>query len=587
MAPESSRRCPYNHPLMRLALIQLNPTVGDIAGNRARIESWLAKARDTGADLAVFPELALTGYPPRDLLIQHGFLESVERAARELAAGVRGITAVIGAPWRSAAPNALPANALLVLCDGAMAHVYAKRLLPTYDVFDEDRYFRAGDAPAVIEVGGVRVGLSICEDLWRGADVGAGIDARYADHADPVDELAHAGAQLIINPSASPFVLGKGAKQRAILQSHAARHRVAVAAVNQVGGNDDLIFDGHAAVYVPHANGAPGAKLIAAGPGFEEAMTTIDLNPASWSALPEARDPLLTAAPEELLYRALVLGVRDYCRKTGFKQIVLGLSGGIDSAVTAAIACAAIGAPNVLGLLLPSRFSSEGSINDADDLAARLAMKSVRIPIEEPHAAMEHLLAPAFGALNLPTTPGVTEENIQSRLRGTILMAFSNKMNALLVTTGNKSEVAVGYCTLYGDMNGGLAVLSDVTKMLVYKLARWMNDHHAAAGFARLPIPENSITKPPSAELRPNQTDQDSLPPYEILDAILERHVERHESPSEIAAATGIDRATIDRVVRLILLAEYKRKQMPVGLKVTSVTFGPGRRWPIVHGWKP
>ncbi|HVZ94012.1 MAG TPA: NAD+ synthase [Phycisphaerales bacterium] len=630
---------------MRLALIQLNPTVGDVRANADLILSWTDKARRAGADLIVFPELALTAYPPRDLLTQHGFLEAITRTAHELAprltpptssSDTNSPTVILGSPWRadsfppspsgrgqgegfssstsslrsssggmatalsghdsSRTPQAaLPHNALLVFQSGRLAHIYAKRLLPTYDVFDEDRYFTPGDRPLVITVAGVRIGLSLCEDLWRGED--AGVSTRYAGCPDPVADLIAQGAQLIINPSGSPFVLGKGARQRALLTQHVRAHRVAVAAVNQVGGNDDLIFDGHAAVFVPDSTGQ--ARLIAAAAGFREEMLLTDLDPASWSQLSAIADPLLTAPSERLLWNALVLGTRDYCRKTNFTRAVIGLSGGIDSALTAAVACAAIGASNVLGLIMPSRFSSPGSITDAADLAQRLGMQTLRIPITEPHDTFEQLLRPRFAELGLPAEPGLTEENIQSRIRGLILMAFSNKMNSLLVTTGNKSEFAVGYTTLYGDMNGGLAVLSDVTKTRVYELANWLNANWRDAAtdaskitglkppFTRAPIPSDSISKPPSAELRANQKDSDSLPSYDILDAVIERYIVTGETPAEIHAATNIDAAIVERIIRMIHAAEYKRKQMPVGLKVSEVTFGPGRRWPIVHKWKP
>lgn len=578
---------------MRLALAQINPTVGDIAGNTDVIARFAGEARRAGADLVVFPELALSGYPPKDLLIQDGFVEACAAAAKALGESVsRGLTLVFGCPLPAdTSDHSLPAwrrgvcNALLAYRDGRFLAYYDKRLLPTYDVFDEDRYFIPGHKPVVIEVAGVRVGLSICEDLWRGEDVG--FASRYAGEPDPVEALVAAqpdggpGAQLIINPSASPFVVGKGRRHRDILVKHASRHRVFVAAVNQVGGNDELIFDGHAAVY------GPGGQLLAAAPGFVEHLLIHDLDPASppARALPTG-DPLLSAGDEELVYRALVLGVRDYCRKTGFKSAVLGLSGGIDSAVSCVVAAAALGPRHVLGVSLPSQYSSEGSKSDAADLARRLNVHMLTIPIEAPFAALESILAPAFTG----KAADVTEENVQSRLRGTILMALSNKFGHLVLTTGNKSELAVGYCTLYGDMNGGLALLSDLAKMWVYRLARWMNaswDRLGIEGLSGPPVPEPSITKPPSAELRPNQTDQDSLPAYEMLDEIIERYVERRESPRRIVDETGYDAAVVVRMIRLIDLSEYKRKQAAIGLKVTGVAFGSGRRMPIAQRWRP
>ncbi len=576
---------------MRLALMQLNPTVGDLSGNAERMLRAVDEGLSAGADLLVFPELAVCGYPPRDLLLQEGFVEECEAQCGRVAERARGMTALIGSPRRL--PGKAVANALAVARDGRVERWYDKRLLPTYDVFDEDRYFQAGDAPAVIDVRGVRVGLSICEDLWRGEDVGA--EGRYAGRADPVAELVEAGAGLIVSASASPFVLGKGARQRGLLTRHVAAREVSLAAVNQVGGNDELIFDGHAAVYVPGPGPGPGrghgteARLIAAGPGFREHMSVVDL-PAerrAWGGLAVVEDPLLGAPAEQLLWEALVLGVRDYCRKVGFSRVVLGLSGGIDSAVTVCIAAAALGREVTLTVSMPSRFSSEGSRTDAQKIADALGVRMITTPIEGPHRAVEETLRPGFAELGADPAPGVAEENVQARLRGLILMAYSNKIGALLLTTGNKSELAVGYCTLYGDMNGGLAVLADVTKAQVYRLARWINANAGACGFARAPIPEAVLTKPPSAELRPNQTDQDTLPPYAVVDEVVARYVERKQSPGRIAAESGIGAATVSRLVRMIDASEFKRKQSAIGLKVTDVAFGVGRRYPIAQGWRP
>ncbi len=579
---------------MRLALAQINPTVGDIGANARLIEDFAGRARDAGADLVVFPELCLTGYPPKDLLMQEGFVAAAEGVAMELASRVRGsMTIVLGTPL--AAPGGATGvhNALVAGGPNLRQPVrYAKRLLPTYDVFDEDRYFVPGTRPVLVPVTSgtgrtTRVGLSICEDLWRGEDVG--FSHRYQSAADPVNELVNPpgepgrGAEVIVNPSASPFLLGKGARHRALLRRHAVQNHVYVAAVNQVGGNDELIFDGHAGVF------APDGALIAAAPGFTEHLLVVDLPSRAAGAAPAlspVQDPLLDASEGQLLFNALVLGTADYCRKTGFSKVVLGLSGGIDSAVTAVIAAAALGPENVLGVAMPSRYSSPGSLTDAAELAAGLACDFRTISIEEPFSALLHTLAPAFAGFE----SDVTEENMQSRVRGTLLMALSNKFGRLLLTTGNKSELGVGYCTLYGDMNGGLAVLSDVTKQWVYTLARWINDNHASLGPLLRPlgppIPENSITKPPSAELRPNQTDQDSLPPYEQLDEVLERYVERRQSPARIVSETGFDPAMVARVVRLTDLAEFKRKQAAIGLKVTGVAFGSGRRFPIAQRWR-
>ncbi len=583
---------------MRLALAQINPTVGDIPGNVRLIEEYADRAKDAGAHLVVFPELALTGYPPKDLLMQEGFVDAAEAAAKEIASRDRqGMTLVFGTPLfahRGGGVGGGVHNALVAASASLRAPVrYAKRLLPTYDVFDEDRYFVPGNRAVIANVPGpigknTRVGLSICEDLWRGEDVG--FSHRYQDAPDPVAELVHPplpldptrGAETIVNPSASPFLLGKGARHRALLRRHAVGNKVYVAAVNQVGGNDELVFDGHAAVF------GPDGALVAAAPGFTEHLLVVDIpERGSTTVLAPVQDPLLDASDEKLMFEALVLGTADYCRKTGFTKVVLGLSGGIDSAVTGVIAAAALGPENVLGVAMPSRYSSPGSLSDAAELAMRLACDFRKIPIEQPFTAFTDTLGPAFTGL----AADVTEENLQSRVRGTILMALSNKLGRLLLTTGNKSELGVGFCTLYGDMNGGLAVLSDVSKQWVYRLARWMNANPQQLG-SRLrlqtpPIPEASITKPPSAELRPDQTDQDTLPPYDQLDEVLERYVERRQSPARIAAETGFDPAVIAKIVRLTDLAEFKRKQAAIGIKVTGVAFGSGRRFPIAQRYRP
>ncbi len=581
---------------MRLALVQLNPTIGEIAANADAMIARIHDARAAGADLICFPELAICGYPPKDLLLQEGFIDACLAHAKRIAKACRQITAVFGCPTPLAKPikpGGPIANALLVCQDGKITATYQKRLLPTYDVFDENRYFRPGDKPMVIRVKGkgdrtaTRVGLSVCEDLWKGQD--AGFAQRYIDSADPVAELARKGVDLILNPSASPFVLGKGKLHRKILTTHATRHKVFVAAVNQVGGNDDLIFDGHATVIDPQG------KLFAAGPGFVEHSLLVDL-PAPGVKFKAARpaDPLLQRDPLHHLYDALVLGVRDYCRKTGFRSALLGLSGGIDSALTAVIGAAALGNANILGVAMPGPYSSEGSVTDAYALARNLGIPCRTISIARPMEGFRAVIDADFARAGLSTLgqslPDLTEENLQSRLRGTTLMALSNRTGAIVLTTGNKSELAVGYCTLYGDMNGGLAVLSDVTKEQVYALSRFINAEFKALGFSTPPIPEPSITKPPSAELRPNQTDQDSLPPYPVLDEIIERYVEHRQSVASIVKATrnrpGFDLQTIARVARLIDISEYKRKQAAIGLKVTTVAFGSGRRVPIAQRWK-
>lgn len=577
---------------MRLALAQINPTVGDLSGNSKRLISFIEQARRRGAHLVVFPELALCGYPPKDLLMQQGFLEDCARAADHIGTtATAGLTVVFGSPTRGPAGGI--GNSLLVYRDNAPLAAYDKRLLPTYDVFDEDRYFTPGEQAVVIDVAANgekhRVGLAICEDLWKGEDVG--FASRYADCPDPVGELAAAGAKIVVVPSASPFALGKGKRHRAILRSHASRHNVWVASVNQVGGNDDLLFDGHAALF------APGGALAAAAGGFEEELLVADLPSAAASGGGggggggACEDPILRASDEELVWRALVMGVGDYVRKTGFGAAIIGLSGGIDSALTAAIAAAALGPANVTGVLMPGPYSSSHASEDAIDLAQRLGIGHVTLPIEKPVQGFRACVDPVFAQLGLAalgrTLPDLAEENLQSRARGTALMALSNRSGAIVLTTGNKSELAVGYCTLYGDMNGGLAVLSDVSKQLVYRLSRWVNANPGRAGFKSLPIPQRSIEKPPSAELRPDQTDQDSLPPYDVLDEIIDRYIERRQSPRTIAQESGFDAALVAKIVRMIDASEYKRKQAAVGLRVTGLAFGSGRRFPIAQRYRP
>lgn len=562
---------------MRIALANLNPTVGDLAGNSRLIVDRYREARDAGAALVVLPELALSGYPPKDLLLVPAFLEACLARSEEIAkATADGGVLIFGAPLMHAESQTLR-NSLVVCRDGRIEVRYDKRLLPTYDVFDEDRYFQPGDRAVVIEVEGVRVGLSICEDLWRGFDVGHG--GRYAASADPVTELVDQGAQLIVNPSASPFVMGKHDRHRAIVAEHANRHGIPVLAVNQLGANDELIFDGSA--WGVDREG----RVLGANTAFGADLAIIETDADASSSSAEG-SPTAQATVRRLI-EALTLGVRDYCRKTGFGSVCLGLSGGIDSAVTAAIAQRALGAEHVTGLALPGKYSTDHSIRDAEELAERLGVRMQRVPIAEPYDGFESVLNGLFREIDQPALgerlPDITEENLQSRVRGVVLMALSNRTGALLLTTGNKSELAVGYCTLYGDMNGGLGVISDVPKTVVFEMARFMNEHFEELGFAQAPIPENSITKPPSAELAPDQKDTDSLPPYEVLDEIIRRHVELFEWPDEIVRETGFDPAVVERIVRLIALNEYKRKQTPVGLKVTGVAFGTGRRMPIVQ----
>lgn len=558
---------------MKIALAQLNPTVGDLPANARRITDAIARAREQGADLVILPELVVCGYPPRDLLTVERFVARCADAARAIGeSATAGLTAVIGTPLVRSDGNI--ANSLLVYRDNALVDTYDKRLLPTYDVFDEDRYFEPGDRAVVVDVAGVRVGLAICEDLWRGED--AGFASRYTDAPDPVAELDKAGLDLLVVPSASPFVLGKHARHRDILKTHARTLGVPVASVNQCGGNDDLIFDGRSCVITPDG------RTLAEAADFEEDLIVLD--PINAPAIDPPAIP-----PERLVIDALTVGVRDYLGKCGFKSACLGLSGGIDSAITAAIAVRALGPDALTGAAMPGPFSSPGSVTDALTLAENLGMRCVTMPIAPAFDGHKSILDTAFAELGQPTLgknlPDLTQENLQSRARGALMMGLSNRTGALLLTTGNKSELAVGYCTLYGDMNGGLAVISDVPKTMVFRVCRYMNDHHAELGFRVPPIPESTISKPPSAELAPDQLDTDSLPPYEILDAIVERHVEHRQSSERITDETGFDKDLVARICRLIDLNEYKRRQLAVGLKITHAAFGPGRRMPIAQRW--
>jgi len=542
---------------MKIALLQINPTVGDLTGNAQLIADAAASAKRAGAELAVTPELALAGYLPRDLLLSRGFVDRCWDVAATLAKTLAGGPAVlVGLPEPNPSDEGRPLfNTAVLMQSGTLGQRFRKSLLPTYDVFDEDRYFEPFRGPEMLEICGRRLGISICEDVWNDRDFWK----RRRYHFDPIQELAKAGAQAIVNLSASPFAAGKYRLRDEMLGNLAAKHRVPVLYVNQVGGNDDLLFDGNSCAF--SSSGEP----IARGRAFASDVVIVDL---------DKQQPMAAAnnvLAEAEIWDALVLGTRDYVRKCGFKSVVLGLSGGVDSALTAAIAADAVGKDKVLGVLMPSPFSSKGSVDDALELAKQLGIETQTLPIEPAMKAMESTLAPAFSG----TARDVTEENIQARIRGNLLMALSNKRGALLLTTGNKSELAVGYCTLYGDMSGGLAVIADVPKTMVYRVAQWLNTSRG-----RAVIPESTLTKAPSAELRPNQTDQDSLPPYDVLDAILERHVEHHE-PADAIVAAGFDAATVHRVLGLVRRAEFKRKQAAPGLKVTDRAFGTGWRMPI------
>ncbi len=565
---------------MKLALIQFNPVVGDIPGNARRIAERANDAAANGADCIVFPELALVGYPPRDLLVQDGFLDDAMCAAHDLAPILpRSATVLVGAPWNDSPDiHHSATNSVIVYQHGKATDRYDKRLLPTYDVFDEHRYFRPGNKPLVIDVASTTIGIAICEDLWKGIDV---FGVSPYPGSDPVRELIEAGAELIVSPSGSPFALTKQTRQRDILLHHARELGVPIASINQVGGNDDLVFDGFAAVIAPQNNADP--LLVATGELFTEQTVYCEFPIAEQHPAP---DPF-TTNPTRRLFNALVLGVRDYCTKTGFTRAVIGLSGGIDSAVCACIAVAALGADNVLGIAMPSRYSSDHSVADAIELAANLHFPCPTAPISAPHDVLERELHQLFETMGAPTERDTTEENVQARIRGLMLMAVSNKTGRILLSTGNKSETAVGYSTLYGDMNGGLAVLSDITKRQVYDIARLVNGTPALVASSAPPVPESTITKPPSAELRPDQKDQDSLPPYDTLDEIIERYVDRHQPPRTIARESGIDPKLVARIIRMIDVNEYKRKQLPIGIKVSATAFGRGRRRPIAQRYAP
>ncbi len=552
---------------MRIALAQLNPTVGDIAGNVARLLDAHRRAADEGADLVVTPEMSILGYPPKDLLLKPRFVADGLAAVQRLARQVDRPGLLVGCASRREGARGRPLhNTVALVAGGRVVGTVHKRLLPFYDVFDETRYFEPASDSRVIQWAGARLGFMLCEDMW--ADEPAGPIARFY-HGNPAADLAADGADVLIVASASPFGMGKGAVRRRVAGALARRHGRPVVYLNQVGGNDDLVFDGSSFAV------APDGRLLAHLPAFQEDLQVLEIPPPA-EATPVDPDQVLPDR-DESVRRALVLGLSDYMRKVGFTDCVLGLSGGVDSSLVACLAAEAVGPEHVRGVALPSRHSSRESREDAEDLARRLGIHLQTIPIEAPHAAFETALADAFARAE----PDVTEENIQARVRGTILMALSNKFGYLVLATGNKSEVSVGYCTLYGDMAGGLAVIGDVPKTLVYRLCRRINETDP-----RRPVPERVLTKPPSAELAPGQTDQDALPPYDVLDGILDRYVHDEASQEEIVEA-GFDPATVARVVRMVDGAEYKRQQAAPVLKVTSRAFGIGRRMPIAQRYEP
>jgi NAD+ synthase (glutamine-hydrolysing) len=571
---------------LRLALAQIDSRVGDIEGNVAKITEQIARARDAGAELVLLPELAVTGYPPEDLLLKEHFLLAASEAVAELAGEAQGIVALVGFPERADDVH----NALAVLAEGELKAVYRKSVLPNYGVFDEQRYFQVGDGGAVLQLGDARLGLTICEDIWT--------------PGPPASDEALAGAPLILNASASPYHAGKGLERERMLAQRARDNLAAVAFCNLVGGQDELVFDGHSLLLDHEGN------VLARSPQFAEALTvaTVDLQAAMTArlrdtrlrkpvrqALPDVRwigplarredvgeeaaggdvAPLLE--PEAEIYAALVLGTRDYVEKNGFRHVVIGLSGGIDSTLTLLIAVDALGADSVTCVTMPSRYSSSGTRDDAQVLADNLGVELFELAIGPAMEVYDELLAGLFEGRE----PDITEENLQARIRGNLLMALSNKFGWLVLTTGNKSENAVGYSTLYGDSAGGFAVIKDVPKTLVYRLVDFRNardeDH---------PVPRSIIDRPPSAELRDDQRDADSLGDYDTLDAILEAYIEEDANPDQLERA-GLPREAIDRVIALVDRSEYKRRQAPPGIKITPRAFGRDRRMPITNAYRP
>ena len=576
----------------RIALAQVNTTVGDLRGNKQLVKDWLGRASAQGANLAAFPELTLTGYPPEDLVLYPSFVTENKWLLRELAAEVTDISAVVG--FVDEVDGQL-FNAAALLANGEVQGVYHKIHLPNYGVFDERRYFQPGTVCPVIDLGRCVIGLNVCEDIWQSAG--------------PSEVQCQAGAEVIVNINGSPFEIDKRNTREGLVTAAAGRNRAFVAYVNQVGGQDELVFDGGSMV------AGPDGTVIASSPQFEEDLLVIDLDveqvraarraspvedrggsryeaaaetwqvrapkPKHRPALPPPR--IAEADILDVIYSALVVGTRDYVRKTGFGKVAIALSGGIDSSLVAAVAADALGAPNVVGVSMPSRYSSGGSRSDAAELAKRLGIELWNIPIEAGHAAFEQMLAPYFSG----TDSGVAEENVQARIRGNLMMAISNKFGWLVLTTGNKSEMATGYATLYGDMAGGFAVIKDVPKTLVYDLSRRRNESGPGS-----PIPQTVIDKPPSAELRPDQLDEDSLPPYPVLDRILEMYVERRQPVQQIVesehsvAGERADDATVRRIAGLVDRNEYKRRQAAPGVKITGLAFGRDRRLPLASQYR-
>ena len=557
---------------MKIAIAQLNPTIGDIANNAQQIITAAQQAADQNARLLLTPELSLCGYPPRDLLLYPHFIDSMQQQLKAIASSVPQIAILVGTVTRNSHAHTQGQkplyNSIALLKAGAIEHIFHKRLLPTYDVFDEDRYFQPGNRANSFNLDfateSLKIGVTICEDLWND-EVFWG---KRSYEINPIADLAQLRVDMIVNLSASPYSVGKQKLREKMLRHAVDKHHIPIIYTNQVGANDDLIFDGNSIAL------AKNGEIIARGKSFATDLVVVDVDRLQ-SSTSSDREKLHSIEKEDEaeIFAALVLGVRDYARKCGFTKALLGLSGGIDSSLVAAIATEALGCDNVLGIMMPSPYSSEHSITDAIALIENLGIRSETIPIKEGMSAYDTMLEPLFAG----TQFGVAEENIQSRLRGAILMAVANKFNYLLLSTGNKSEMAVGYCTLYGDMNGGLAVIADVPKTTVFSICRWLNRDREI-------IPVNIINKPPSAELKPGQKDEDSLPPYEILDDILDRIICQHQSETEIIES-GHDAATVKKVMKLLIRAEFKRRQAPPGLKITDRAFGTGWRMPIASRW--
>ena len=545
---------------MKIALCQVNPIIGDFDHNTSLILEWSERAANQGCSLAVFPELSLVGYPPKDLLERPSFIRENLRRVDMLAEQIKSIPVLCGYVDMNPNPTGKPLlNCVALIRNGKIAGKGGKRLLPTYDVFDETRYFEPAPEGLVFELDGQRLGVTICEDIWIVGDL-EGVP-RY--NADPVADLMTKGVEILVNLSASPYTLHKRSVRKGIMEKLATRYSVPTIYCNQVGGNDDVLFDG--ASMVVDSRG----RLILMGKEFEEDLLVWD----SRQEYPPLHDPI--QPDEESILKGLVMGTRDYLRKCGFRKAIVGLSGGIDSSLVAVVAQRALGAGNVMGVSMPSPYTSRMSREDAAKLAENLGIGFQEIPITEIYDTFRGALAPVFEGLK----EDETEENIQARVRGTLLMSLSNKFNAILLSTGNKSEIAVGYCTIYGDMNGGLAVISDIPKTLCYKVARYINRDQEI-------IPARVISRPPSAELRPDQKDQDTLPPYEILDGIIDAAVVKNLGFQEIVDL-GYDPATVKDVLKRITLNEYKRRQAPPGLKITTKAFGYGRRYPIARGKEP